>query len=93
MSAVVEYMDDSKVHMYFEQPVVVKKHEDPPHWDITVGGFSWTRQAHGKAAPAGKTFNDIFKLMESLMATRKYSALDHNCHWAQEATRRAVGSF
>lgn len=71
----LEYIDDSQVHMKDFQP----------------DGYDWKIQEHGQALDKQMTPEEIRSIMESQVRTEKYNIHNHNCHLAQEKTRRAIG--
>jgi len=71
----LEYMGDSQVHMKDFQP----------------DGYDWKIQEHGQALDKQMTPDEIRSIMESQVRTEKYNIHSHNCHLAQEKTRRAIG--
>jgi len=71
----LEYMGDSQVHMKDFQP----------------DGYNWKIQEHGQALDKQMTPDEIRSIMESQVRTEKYNIHSHNCHLAQENTRRAIG--
>lgn len=71
----LEYMGDSQVHMKDFQP----------------DGYDWKVQEQGQALDKQMTLEEIRSIMESQVRTEKYNIHSHNCHLAQEKTRRAIG--
>jgi hypothetical protein len=71
----LEYMGDSQVHMKDFQP----------------DDYDWKIQEHGQALDKQMTPEEIRSIMESQVNSDKYNIHTHNCHLAQEITRRAIG--
>lgn len=45
---ILEYMSDSKAHLYEIQLEVVRTIQDPPHEVFQLNGVQWTKQLYGK---------------------------------------------
>lgn len=46
---ILEYMSDSKAHLYEIELEVIKTIQDPPHEVFKLDGIEWTKQLYGKA--------------------------------------------
>jgi hypothetical protein len=94
----LEYMDDSKVHIIEVSPVVIEEKSD--HMAISMKGWSasgeklyvWSRQKAGKQFNSGKTAFQLKDQMQSLMTEYDVWNKEH-CHTAQERLRKALGIF
>jgi hypothetical protein len=52
---------------------------------------AWTQQPHGAAPDGFFSTEDIKAIMEGHGSQKAYDLQNHNCHMAQEATRRSLG--
>lgn len=79
-------MDNSSTYAYAVSKDNVKEET------FAANGYSWTKQKVGKAI--GNAIGNIEELrqeMASLMNSKKYDWMNHNCHIAQEVTRYRYG--
>lgn len=71
----LEYLGDSQVHMK----------------EFQVDSYDWKVQEKGQVLDKQMTPDEIRSIMESQVRSEKYNIHSHNCHLAQEKTRRAIG--
>lgn len=46
---ILEYMSDSRAHLYQIELNVIRTIQDPPHEIFKLNGVEWTKQLYGKA--------------------------------------------
>ena len=97
----LEYQNDSKVHLNLVTPETISTHEDGSFMIIEMNGasdkdaslqsFRWTRQLKGVSLTEPMSVKKLRDRMATTMATSQYSIpAGHHCHKAQESLRRSL---
>ena len=100
---ICEYMGDSRVYLTHIKPTIIHIHT--PDWGTdrfeargALGhhhytNFEWTVQHTGTRVDPTKmiTPRKVKHVMSVVTGLRDYDLISHNCHDAQEATRKAFG--
>jgi hypothetical protein len=95
---VLEYMDDSKVHLTATEQVTVKEFKEDKYAHVRLVGrtegtekqLNWTRQLDGSVLSQNLSPKELKEKMEGLV--KEYSVWkQEHCHKAQEKLRESLG--